>query len=329
MNNRIYDVKDWFAAIPLDNYDIKIIFFNELLDSISTMFEYENAPESVNVDFVERYLCTNGSCGFTMYKGDLIAYAGNTCGEPNAYRIGKQYTGTIPNHSFNNLEIGKECVVGWNNSTMSADIELIHYAELFTQIDLSLSAGVKNSRLSRILYAGNDTIKTALEIIMQKIYSGKPSIVTSKNILSTLQEFSDTKELDSVQLTDPDDIKCVQYLSDLYESLLKRFYTRYGQALQITGKRAQVTTDELDGYNSLSWIAPLDKLKCRRKMCDEINKLFGTNISVKFSELWEKEYENYKQNNAKENSADENGDKDINNITPADSRPVDSVASND
>ena len=57
---------------------------------------------------------------------------------------------------------------------------------------------------------------------------------------------------------------------------------------------AQQTVKEVDGSTSLSFIYPNDRLKMRQRGFDEFNRLFGTNISVRFSDAWLTESIKYK-----------------------------------
>jgi hypothetical protein len=47
----------------------------------------------------------------------------------------------------------------------------------------------------------------------------------------------------------------------------------------------------MHGADSYSMIYPLQQLHYRKLMCDEINRLFGTSITVEFSELVKNNYD--------------------------------------
>ena len=79
---------------------------------------------------------------------------------------------------------------------------------------------------------------------------------------------------------------------------MKRFYNIYGHALQTQNKTAQQTTDEIHGMDSTSWIIPLERLECRKKMVEEINDLFGTKMTVDFSPAWKLQFEKFKSDSS-------------------------------
>ena len=70
---------------------------------------------------------------------------------------------------------------------------------------------------------------------------------------------------------------------------------------------AQQTEKEIDGNTSMSFIEPYDMLTNRIKRCDSINRIFGTNISVDFSENWKREVERYDNDSVTDNVNDIGG----------------------
>lgn len=61
----------------------------------------------------------------------------------------------------------------------------------------------------------------------------------------------------------------------------------YGHAMQTSGKMAQQTTEELQGYNSFSMIIPSNRLEERKKGIDEFNRIFNENVTITYSEAWD------------------------------------------
>ena len=46
--------------------------------------------------------------------------------------------------------------------------------------------------------------------------------------------------------------------------------------------------------DSVSWYMPINKLKARQQGFDMFNRIFGENVQVHFSEIWQQEYDAYK-----------------------------------
>ena len=69
--------------------------------------------------------------------------------------------------------------------------------------------------------------------------------------------------------------------------MLRRFCTLYGQPMQTSGKMAQQTIEELQGYDSFSMIIPSNRLEERQKGIDEFNRVFGENVTVEYNDAWQ------------------------------------------
>ena len=60
----------------------------------------------------------------------------------------------------------------------------------------------------------------------------------------------------------------------------------YGMNSQGSSKLAQQTVDEVNQDNNASMIIPHDMLRMRQNGVEELNKKFGWNSEVSFSECW-------------------------------------------
>ena len=83
---------------------------------------------------------------------------------------------------------------------------------------------------------------------------------------------------------------------------------------------AQQTVKEVDGSTSLSFIYPNDRLRQRQKGFDKFNKLFGTDISVRYSDAWLTESIKYK------NEADIDSDTLLEDLQTAEGQPEEQPA---
>ena len=60
--------------------------------------------------------------------------------------------------------------------------------------------------------------------------------------------------------------------------------------------------------DSTSLVLPCQMLKYRKRMVEEVNEMFDTNISVDFSEVWKHEYDRYMNVKSEDTSADSSAD---------------------
>lgn len=280
------------------------LHFNNLYNARVSMFDYEGLPDTLKPEFIEGMFITQGTCGVGIINGGLYTGVGGYCGNivnfmPEEYQFTNTGVGELRG------KVGKDIVVGWNDATASPDWNLLQYASIFTEIDVSERLNVLFARFLRIPKVGDNKERKAVEDAILDLIEGRPTAVTSPNVLSDyIEGKEDNKFLD---LADDNKIDKLQYLNQYRDNVLKRFFTLYGQGMQNTAKLAQQTTDELHGNDGVSMILPLQMLKKREEWIKEVNSVFGTNITVDFSEAWKvSEAEMEASDEAKEVNPDSN-----------------------
>lgn len=255
-----------------------------LTNVMLSMFEYKNLPETIPAWVLETILISEGTAGITEIDGKLYTGTGGFCGNvinflPVEYQITNTGVGSKRG------KIGESFAVGYNNSILSPDFSIMQTASILAEIDVSERCNVLFSRFLRIPRVSDTKEKTAIENAVKSISEGKFEAVISKNILDDILSGENPNEK-FIDLVDIKEIDKLQYLNQYRDNIIKRFFQIYGQGMQTTSKLAQQTTDELHGNDAISLIIPFDKLKCRQKMCEDVNKIFGTDVSVDFSLCW-------------------------------------------
>ena len=301
MGNR--ENKDYFLTpygLTKDfNYDSKLFMkdryfshFFEEQNFLTHMFTYDNLPESVEENFLEMYLVSNGTVGWTRdKKGDLVVIRGGRSGEIKRYGLGEDYLGTNndPETGSISFKVGVDGVVGYNNSTMSPDFDFQFLPYVLTEIEKSIIFNIRYARLAPIFEAADSKQKDAIEQLLNDIDDGKMVNVISEDLLKEIEGVG-TK---TYNLTDVKEIDKLQYLIKAYEDMKRLFFTKYGLAEKGSGKMAQQTVDEVNGTTSSSFTLALNMLYYRRIMVEEVNDMFGTNIIVRFSPAWELAYKKF------------------------------------
>lgn len=299
-----------FGILPTDkdykknlvNIDRFLSHFTANESFVCSMFDYDGLPDSIDERFIEYYLTSNGSIAFVnphdindSYPDELIVIRGSRTGDIGNYGIGKDYLGTNDNPQIGSItaEVGVNCVVGYNNKVMAPDLDCAFYADTLKEIEKSILFNIRFARLAPILKASDAVKKEALEQLLNNIDDGNMVNIVTSDMLEELLKDDDSGSYEPVHLTDVDDNKYIQYLIKAYEDLLRIFHTKYGQAEQGSGKMAQQSVDEVNGSASASFVIALDKLAQREKMLNDANKMFNTNMRVKFSPAWDMEYQRY------------------------------------
>lgn len=259
-------------------------YANLLFNTMLEMFDYTNLPDTIPKRFLETILHTTGEVFISKINDKLIASHGTLAGEVDEYGLGTDCIAVCPGGESRGKR-GIDIVYGINNDTASPDTLIYWIAHLLAETDKSIKTNVIYSRLLKIPKVNNENDKAMFEDIIDKVMNGEPKAFASSNALDL--ELGASTE--TFELTDANKIDKLPYLTQFFEDCLKRFYNFYGQPMQNQNKRAQSISDEIHGQDSVSFIIPLQMLKCRQAMCDEINKIFGTDISVDFSPVWKVE----------------------------------------
>lgn len=253
------------------------MLWNTLLD----MFEYENLPDTIPKRFLESILHATGEVFISKINDELIASHGTLSGDVDAYGLGTDVIAVCPTGEAHGKR-GVDIAYGINNDTATPDMLVYWIAHLLGETDKSIKLNVLYSRFLKIPKVCNEKDKAMFEGLVKKLIDGEAQAFASSNALD-LELGAGTE---AFELTDVNKIDKLPYLTQFFEDCLKRFYNFYGQPMQNQNKRAQSISDEIHGQDSVSFIIPMQMLRCRQALCEEVNRIFGTDISVKFSPVW-------------------------------------------
>ena len=289
-----------------------------LINFLAPMFKYEELPDSIPEEFIERFHILNGDIAVWKlddpnafrYKDELIVSCCGYADKPDAYGIGERVIATtLSGYAKNDLKEGESCVVIHNNSLYTSDMAIIcYFTDMFTEMFTSLKTNIIYSRLKPVFKVSDEKERAAVLEAFTKIKDdSEPIQITSSNVLAEALAEAGANPTDTIKVLDITDVKNadkLQYIVKCIDDAFRWFFSMIGQAIQGNGKLAQQTVDEVQGTTSMSFILPNDRLKMRRKGWEKVNKLFGTNVTVDFSDAWKTESIKYK----KEADIDENGE---------------------
>jgi len=297
----------------IDGY--KKIHEQELLTLHYSMFEYKNLPGTVDPLYIEQYLQNpepDSYCGWWRLNesetspgfpaGSLIVTPATLTTELNPYGEGSGVICITRNgHSRTFDRYGDEVVLGFNSilHTPCDDIKIDSLT--LAEIDLSIMYLIRYTRLYPIFKAADEKTREKIITAFKNMELGVPLTIIDKPLLEDLG--IESQSIQTETLTNPELSKTIQFTAKLREDIKRWHYTKYGQTINATTKLAQETVDEVNSSVSSSLIIPLSMLAARRKMIEEVNAKFGTDIQVDFSGAWRAEVTRY-ENNSGEPSID-------------------------
>ena len=284
----------------------KEIHADELRQLHYSMFEYGNLPDTVDPFYIEDYLQSGQPQGYIAWwrlnasetspgfpEGSLIVSSAALGTDLNPYGEGTEVIAVTANGKERRFRSRYEddVVVGFNNilKTPCYDIEVD--AETLSEVDISLLYLIHYTRLYPIFKAADEKTRDKIITAFKNMEVGKPLTIIDQPLLEELG--IETKSIKTETLTNPELAKVIQFTSKLREDIKRWHFTKYGQTINSSSKLAQETVDEVNGAVSASLIIPLSMLAARRTMIDEVNRKFGTDITVDFSGAWRAEVTRY------------------------------------
>lgn len=283
-------------------------YFSSLLLADEMMFTYDNLPESISPKFLEDYLNISRSAGIVGdgSGGYLVCPNPSRSAMPDLdqYGDGMHLEGCTMNGKMLSGTIGKDAVIIYNNTARGRQWDIMTDATAFSDIDKSAAINVIFARYAPLYTAPNDTIKTAMKQVIENVIAGNPDIVVSENVFAALGA-GQSDGVKQLEITRPEKIQYIQYLSRYYDDIMKRHFSRRGLSIRTGSKAAQQSVEEINGLDSVSWYMPLNKLKARQEGFKVFNRIFNENVVVRFSEIWQQEYDAYILRLMKEDAEEE------------------------
>lgn len=253
------------------------------LAKTNNMFEYSGLPDTIPAYILENYLQINGFAIIARPKDNkdkgLYAYFGGLGGKQDEYYRPTVANVANPFQSFSEAyNIGENCAIIKNDLFYMGLVPLNNiYAELATESLLSMRVGSILTRLQKIFTAPNDTAKIAYDKYINDLINGKMLAVVDSNIIQNMQ----ANNIDTGSNT-----RSLEQLTEYHRYILGSWYNELGLKSSFNMKRERLTDDEiqLDSTATASYINSM--LRCRQEGVKDVNRLFGTNISVRLGGVW-------------------------------------------
>ena len=268
-NNNIFYMKD--VKENLNDFTYLDYFYKFMLLARS-VFKWENLPNGIKEEWIEKYLFSEGRCMFFKDSklgfmitcvtdgGEVNAYDEPTKLIPNAINYdvnGKQYNNTVDAVLIKNNDI---CMP----TAYSIRLYALRIAELTRAIDVNV-----NAQKTPIIIKGNDKQIMSLKRAYDKYEGNTPVLFIDKALDGDILKAINTSApvvFDKLQIQKHEIInECMTFL---------------GLNNANTQKRERLITDEVEANNEQIQMHAQLMLKAREQAAEEINKLFNLDIKV-------------------------------------------------
>ena len=197
------------------------------------------------------------------------------------------------------IENDKDIVLFYNTSNGLPDFNIVWLAKMLGETDVSIYKNILFARYAPLLRVKSEKEKQQLTEAINKIVEGKISTLVSDDLFEDIL----AKEQDPVlNITDVGNSDKIQYLSHLYQDIIKRFSMEYGCPISGVEKMAQQNNAEINGDVAYSWLTPIDMLNQAKEGCKRAKALWeDLTIEAHFGTLHELMYLKFAQDITKDN----------------------------
>lgn len=268
----MYDVKD--KELNLKQYNT--LTLNKTL----SMFEWENLPESLPYNELERRLQTNGWAFVTEVEGNLYTFTGGLGGVPDVY--GRPTTITISNPALNfykTLDVEKDGVLIKNDDEKMGLLPIFNrFNTSLVENDISMKMVLINSRMQTLISASDDKTKASAELYLKKLLEGEMSVIGEAALFDGVEVHQNSGQSGGN----------ITSLIEHHQYVKATLHNELGLNSNFNMKRERLVSDEINAVEDTLYPLIDNMMKCRLKAVEKINEMFNTDIRVDYGSIWSK-----------------------------------------
>lgn len=266
--------KKLFDESALENNRAFLFYYYRLMELSVSMFKWENLPDTVDQRYIEMELFRNGS---VVYFND--EYIGNLCldvlfnGNFDVYGYPIKRRAYSYYNNYNKELDNTNSVIVYNNYIRTnSETAVRMYAKRLYNLDRIIDVNA-NAQKTPVLIRASEKQRLSMLNLYKEYNGNSPFIFGDKDL-----DLSDIKAI-STQ---------APYVSDKIYTLKTQIWNEALTYLGISNiniqKKERLITDEVMRNQGGTIASRYSRLESRQKAVNEINKMFGTNISVTYQE---------------------------------------------
>jgi len=248
-------------------------YYNRLTELAISMFEWKGLPDTIDPRFLELTLFTDGMAVY--FKDDVIGdlalhtMIGGNLSVYNIPKIRRAYATNGYNKPLNE----KNSVIIFNNMLHTNSLmDIEHFAQKLYVCDRTIDVNINAQKTPILIACGENKRLTLKNVYMQ--YEGNEPVIYSTDDL-------DLKQLQVLKTDAP-------YVADKIMVTKTQIWNEAMTYLGISNvnmqKKERMLSDEVTRNMGSTVASRYTRLEMRKQACLEINRMFGTNISVEYRE---------------------------------------------
>jgi hypothetical protein len=286
MENKIPSRQNWIVeqggtiSDRLSIENLTNMYIRAMFNKTYRMFEWKNLPDDMSSYDMEKFTQLQGKSFFIYHNNRYYVLEGTYFDnitwnkEPSKAIIVNAALKDLPKE----FKLGENCIEIRNDSTYMGlyPINETNAIQL-ANVDISINYATFNTRLKKVYKADDDNTKESIDKLLDDVYKGAKitAIVTSSL-------YKDSLSTEDIGTTNTD----IKDLIELKQYIKANWYMDLGINANYNMKRESLNENELSMNDDALLPVIDDMLECRKKACEDINKLFNLNISVDLSSSW-------------------------------------------
>ena len=257
----------------LQNQRTYLQYVNRLTELSISMFDWQNLPNTIDARFLELALFNDGMAVF--FKDEVMGYLGLQVmigGTLNVYTIPITRTAFAQNGYQMKLDQSNSVIIFNNMLHTNSILDVQEMSKRLYEIQRTIDINVIQQKTPKII-----TCTENQRLVMKNLYAqymgNEPFIFGDKNLdLSGIKTFDTTSPY------------VADNLYDLKTQYWNEALTYLGISNVNTVKKERMITDEVQRNLGGTIASRYSRLFMRQQACEQINKMFGLNISVDYRE---------------------------------------------
>lgn len=250
-----------------------IQYYHRLAELSVSMFDWKNVPDTIDIRFLELALFRDGMAVF--FKDEVMGYLALRCmiaGRLDVYEIPIMRKAYASNGYQRQLDAENSVIIFNNMLHTNSMLDVEIFSRRLEGLDRAIDVNA-NAQKTPVLISCDETQRLTL-LNLYKNYEGNvPFIFGDKNLR-------------------PDSLKSINtgapYVADKLYTLKTQLWNEALTYLGITNtnvtKKERLISDEVNRNMGGILANRYARLNARRTACDEINRMFGLNMSVDYRE---------------------------------------------
>lgn len=270
-----YNRKNLRREADFQNMQTYDSYYTRMKNLALNLFKWENLPKTVDKRYLELTLYNKGFVVFFESPAGYVALNATLGPKMNVYNIPIQRNVFAVNGYQAKLDINNSVII-WNNYLhTNTDFIVQNFLNRMYHVERAIDINIRNQKMPKIIGCDKETEEKILNAYAM-IDSNNFIIVTDSGTQTALTSG------DSITTFDVSTPYVADKLLVARNQIWNEFLTFLGIENANNDKKERLVSDEVSSNSGNIEGERLIMLNARRDACEEINDMFGLNVSVRY-----------------------------------------------